>query len=191
MTITAFSASPRNRSNSDVLADALLEGAATARNDVRTEKHRLRDYRIEPCTACDVCQERLDTPCVIDDDMQGLIDALLGSDVIVLASPVYFFSVSAQLKLFLDRSYALGGGGRWDALAGRKFAGVLTYGDSDPLLSGVSNAVGTFRDACRFLGIDLVGIVHASCDKPGEVASNAAAIEKAHALGARCVAAGL
>jgi multimeric flavodoxin WrbA len=181
MMVTAFSASPRKGANSDILADAILRGAAEAGAD--TGKVKLHGLNIEPCRACDACQKSFASRCVIDDDMAEVLETLEQSDAIVLASPIYFFSVAAQMKVFLDRTYALGGGGRWDALAGRKCAVALTYGDSDPAASGVRNAIGMFEDAASFLGLSLSSIVHASCDAPGEVSGNPAALRDAEQAG--------
>jgi len=180
MKITAFSATPRKRGNSDILTNRAIEGAREA--GAAIEKIRLSDYSLSPCTACDACQKNAEEPCIIDDDGTELLSKMTGSDAIILASPVYFFTVSAQLKILMDRTYALGGGG-WDALAGKKLGVILTYGDSDPEASGVSNAIGTFKDAARFLQMDLVGIVHASCSKQGEVLHNQKALEEARELG--------
>ena len=108
---------------------------------------------------------------------------MVASDGIILASPVYFFTMSAQLKILLDRSYALGGDGYWGALAGKRMGVILTYGDEDPVDSGVFNAIGTLRDACRFLKLELTGIIHASCGGEAEILDNSRALEEARELG--------
>ena len=105
------------------------------------------------------------------------------ADAIVFAGPIYNFAVCAQLKLLLDRMYALGGGGRWDALAGRSMGVVLTYADKDRSKSGVENAIGMFRDMARFVGMEIQGIVEAPCEAAGEVLRNAPALEAAEKLG--------
>ena len=179
--IIGFSSTPRKNGNSDILAAASLAGAAEA--GAATKKIKLHGLDISPCKACDACQKALDTPCVIEDDMAALLDELRGADGIAITSPIYFFTLSAQLKLFLDRCYALGGGDKWDALSGKRLVAGFSYADSDPALSGVMNAIGTIRDACRFLGIDLIGIVHASCNGPGEVRDQKSVLEEAHSFG--------
>ncbi len=181
MKITAFSSTPRKRGNSDILTDHALEAAKEAGATV--EKIRLGDYSIAPCTACDACQDSAASPCVIEDDGDKVLAKMTASDAIILASPVYFFAMSAQLKTLLDRSYALGGGGRWDALAGKRMGVILTYGDEDVVNSGVFNAIGTLRDACRFLKLELTGIIHASCNDEAEILKNPRALEEARELG--------
>ena len=115
--------------------------------------------------------------------MASLLDKVRQADGLVLASPIYFFTVNAQMKAFLDRCYALFGGGTFDEFRGKSLAVALTYGDPDPLMSGANHALGMFLDAARFLGMDLAGCVHASCLKAGEVQSNRKALADAEALG--------
>ena len=112
--------------------------------------HRLD---IRPCTACDSCRRKLRNDCVIDDDMRRLYPKLMAADAIVIASPIYWFTVSAQTKLFMDRWYALGGADGY-ALAGKKFWVVLAYADADPFSSGAVNALRTFQDAFNYLGCE-------------------------------------
>ncbi len=180
-TIVAFSATPRKRGNSDLLADCVLEGVREA--GAAAEKVRLRKLDIHPCIACNACKKSPDAPCALQDDMAPLLDKVRAADGIVFAAPIYFFSMNAQMKTFLDRLYALFGADTFDALKGKKAAVVLTYGDSDPLNSGVMNALRTFQDAFTFLDVGFAGCVHASCDAPGEVASQQAVLDQAKALG--------
>jgi len=181
-----ISSTPRQGGNSDLLADRVAEGARTAGAVV--EKARVGYMRIAPCDACDACQAGRDAPCIVHDDMTPLYPKILAADALVFASPIYFFSACAQMKIVLDRTYALGGGGDWTALSGKRVGLVFTYGDSDPLQAGVYNAYGTFRDACRFLGLKLVDCVHASCGNAGAVLADASALARAEALGRRLAA---
>lgn len=184
--IVAFSSTPRRRGNSDILADRILAGAAEAGASV--EKVRLHGLQIQPCTACGKCQKSVDEPCVIPDDMAPLLEKVRGADAMVFASPIYFFTVNAQMKAFLDRMYALFGEGKFDALQGKRAALAFAYGDPDPLASGVANALGVFQGACAFLGVELTGWVHAACLDAGEVEQNQAALDAATALGRKLAA---
>lgn len=92
--------SPRQGGNSEMLLDAALDGARST--GARTEKVVLSDLRIQPCTACDGCADG--SQCVLDDDMVPLYAKLEKADVIILASPVYFYGVTAQMKAFIDRA---------------------------------------------------------------------------------------
>lgn len=92
--------SPREGGNTEMLLEAALEGAAEA--GARVEKVRLGALNISPCTACDGCADGV--RCVLEDDMSSLYPKLEEADVIILASPVYFYGVTAQMKAFIDRA---------------------------------------------------------------------------------------
>jgi multimeric flavodoxin WrbA len=181
--ILVVSSSPRKDSNSEILADNIAEAAAGA--GAQVEKVQLAHMKIGFCRGCDACQKSPETPCVQKDDMAGILEKMRAADAFVLASPIYFFSMSGQMKVFLDRTYALGGGGDFSALKGKSVAMALTYGDVDPLTSGVMNAMGTFRDAFAFLGMHHVGCVQASSGPAGGIRENARAMEEASELGRR------
>ena len=101
--VLILSSSPRKGSNSDLLCDAFQRGAQECGHDVK--KLRLADRKINPCLACDYCLSH-GCKCVQDDGMQDIFPALREADVIVLASPVYFHSINAQLKMVFDRTYS-------------------------------------------------------------------------------------
>lgn len=85
--VLVLSASPRQGGNSEILCDQFILGATEAGHAV--EKVSLRDKQIGHCTACDACQ-RNGGNCVLKDDMAGILDKMIGADVIVMATPVYF-----------------------------------------------------------------------------------------------------
>jgi multimeric flavodoxin WrbA len=174
--------SPRKRANSSILAERLADGARGAGATV--ESIDLSAMNIRPCDGCEFCQGVQDAQCQINDDMQMLYPKLVQADSIVIASPIYWFSLNAQAKLCIDRWYALQGPAG-HALAGKKFGVVLTYGDDDPYTSGAMNAVHTFQDMCRYLAAPLAGIVHASVSGAGEIESQPEALERAYRLGQR------
>ena len=181
MKIVAFSSTPRSKGNSDILADEILKGAVEL--GAETEKVRLHGLEIQPCSACNACQKCAEAPCIIKDDMQCLLNKMRSADAFVFASPIYFCSVNAQMKLFLDRWYSLFKEGNTDAVRGKRMALAFTYGDKDPFTSGTVNALRMFQDAGFALGIDLVGWVHASCLEAGEVLDNPGTLQAARMLG--------
>lgn len=182
-TILAISATPRPHGNSEMLLDSMIAGCQAAGAIV--EKVRLGELDLHPCTGCDACQKRVEDPCIIRDDVPALLACLRAADGILIASPIYFASVNAQLKMVLDRLYSLFGGGDFSTLKGKHLALAFTYGDTDPLASGVTNALRMFQDCCRPLGIDLVGWVHTDCLRPGEVVNKPEVLGQARALGQR------
>jgi multimeric flavodoxin WrbA len=172
--------SPRRKGNSATLARQVASGATEAGAQVET--FFLHALDIQPCTACDACRKKLKNDCVIKDDMKILYPKMMAADAIVIASPIYWFTMSAQTKLFMDRWYALGGDDGY-ALAGKKFGVVLAYADADPFASGAVNALRTFQDAFHYIGAELVGTVYGSAAKAGEIRKNRALMDAAYELG--------
>ncbi len=103
MKVLGIWGSPRRGGNSEILLDAFLQGAA--QGGAETEKVSLRDLKISPCMEIYHCFK--DGTCPIKDDMRELYDKLLAADVVALASPIFFYSVSAQAKAMIDRTQAL------------------------------------------------------------------------------------
>jgi multimeric flavodoxin WrbA len=186
MKIVAFSSSPRDKSNSDILCDRIIAGAT--QGGAVVEKVKLHGLSIHPCTACGVCQKSLLEPCVFKDDMGPLINKIRDADTLIFASPIYFFTVNAQMKVFMDRLLALFGEEKFDALTGKKAAIALTYGAEDPLDSGVTCAYDMYQRGLGFLGVDFVGCVHASANDAGAVEQDTKVLEAATQLGQKlCV----
>lgn len=101
--VLVISSSLRLNSNSEQLADACIRGAKEAGNDV--EKVVLTDKTIQFCRGCLACLKS--KQCVIDDDSRAITEKMQHADVLVFASPVYYFSISGQLKTLLDRANPL------------------------------------------------------------------------------------
>jgi multimeric flavodoxin WrbA len=175
--ILILKGSPRERGNSAALADRAAEGARAA--EAQIESIYLHGLDIRPCDACDLCS---DGQCVIEDDMQPLYPRIAAADAILFASPVYWFTFSAQLKLCIDRMYGFQGD-KWRPAANKKVGIILTYGDSDLYTSGGINAIHTFETMCRFLKSEIVGIVHGSTNDPRDAEKQPELMQKAYDLG--------
>jgi multimeric flavodoxin WrbA len=178
--VLIVSASPRPAGNSAVLAGEAARGAADAGATVRTV--RLADMAISPCRACNGCRKTGAKGCVQDDDMTALHPDVRAADAVLIASPVYWFTMSAQAKIFLDRLYAFGAK-NYRELKGKRAGVILTSGDVGLRSSGAVNAVNAFRDAFAYLGIPIAGIVHSGGGQAGSVRKNKALMAKAYALG--------
>jgi len=103
MKILAIWGSPRRGGNSETLLNAFIDGAKQGGAEV--ERVALREIKVSPCLEIYHCFK--DGTCPIKDDMVPMYDKLLEADVVVLASPIFFYSVSAQAKAFIDRTQAL------------------------------------------------------------------------------------
>ena len=176
--------SPRKKGNSTTLANQIVAGVESA--GATAEKIFLHGKAISPCQACYACQRPDSKGCAIDDEMQPIYAKLIEAHGWVIASPVYWFSMSAQTKLFLDRCFALTAY-KQDAFAGKRIAVAMSFGDEDAFNSGCVNALRTFQDAARYVGANLVGMVYGSADKPGEIKSNTALMQQAETLGKKLV----
>ena len=120
--VLIISSSPRKNGNSNMLCDEFIKGALKAGHSAK--KILLRDCKIEYCKACDSCQKG--KSCVIDDDMEKILQKIIKANVIVLATPVYFYTISAQLKTLIDRTYA-----RYKEITDKEFYFILTAADED------------------------------------------------------------
>lgn len=101
--VTVISTSLRKGSNSEMLADKFCEGAREAGNDV--EKISLAGKELQFCKGCLACQ-RLGR-CVIDDDANGIMQKVLEADVVVWATPIYYYEMAGQMKTLIDRMNAM------------------------------------------------------------------------------------
>ena len=117
--VLILSASPRKGGNSDTLCDSFRKGAEEAGN--RVEKIRLADLKIEYCSACYACKQV--GHCVKQDDMAQLLEKMRAADVIVLATPVYFYTMCAQMKTMIDRTL---GGAQKPGLENKEFFLIAT-----------------------------------------------------------------
>ena len=121
--VLILSGSPRKGGNSDVLCDEFAKGALSAGNEV--EKIRIAEKKISYCTGCYFCKNS-GGRCAINDDMGEILEKILSCDVLVLASPVYFYSICAQLKAVIDRSVA-----RWTEIKYKEMYYILTAAEAN------------------------------------------------------------
>ena len=110
--ILVISASPRKGGNSDVLCDELIKGAQQA------------GHKVNYCTGCGVCNST--HKCVQKDDMAEIMDKMVNADVIVFATPVYFYTMDAQLKTLIDRTVP-----RYTEMVNKEVYYILTAADTN------------------------------------------------------------
>lgn len=119
--VLILSGSPRKGGNSDLLCDEFMRGALESGH--KAEKIRVADRKIGYCRACYYCRDH-GGECAIKDDMAQVLQKMIDADVIVLASPVYFYSIDAQLKAVIDRTVA-----RWLEVKNKEFYYIVTCAD--------------------------------------------------------------
>lgn len=121
--ILVISSSPRKGGNSDLLCDQFITGAREGGH--MAEKVSLRELEINYCTGCGACQ-REGGDCPQRDDMPAVLEQMIAADVIVMATPVYFYTLCAQLKTLIDRTCA-----RYAEISDKEFYFILTATDTD------------------------------------------------------------
>ena len=119
--VLIISGSPRKNGNSDTLCNEFMRGAKESGNDV--EKIRLSEKKINFCTGCGVCNTT--HKCVQKDDMEEILNKMVEADVIVLATPTYFYGMSGQLKTFIDRTVP-----RYQEISNKDFYFIITAADT-------------------------------------------------------------
>jgi multimeric flavodoxin WrbA len=184
MRVLGIYGSPRRGGNTEALLKEFLKGCREAQAE--TEEVFLRDLKITPCLEIYAC--RKDGKCPIRDDMQGLYAKIADADILALASPVFFYSVSAQAKAFIDRCQAF-----WSqkyllkqpVSPGKKDRkGVfLSAGGSqgEKVFDGVLMTMKYFFDA-----VDMVfykSLVYRGIDEKGEIINHPTALAEAYGLG--------
>jgi multimeric flavodoxin WrbA len=175
--ILILEGSPRKKGNSSTLADQAANGAREAGAEV--ESVYLQGLNIAPCNGCDACLQN--GICVINDGMQDLYPKLAAADGLILATPIYMYTFTAQLKICLDRWYALWNGNN-RFLKGKQVGIILTYGDSDLYTSGAINAIHTFETMFRIFEARVFW-VYGSLMDIGEVNNDVELMRKAFVMG--------
>ena len=99
MKILIISGSPRKGGNTELLAEAFAKGASKHH---QVEIVSVRDYKVNPCLGCNACF-KANGICAQKDDMSPIYEKMNQADMLVIASPVYFYGISAQLKAVIDR----------------------------------------------------------------------------------------
>lgn len=179
--------SPRREGNTNTVAAWMAEGARSAGATVEMVDVARLKFKANGCTCCMGCQRSPKYECVIADDAQPLLASIPKYDVLVFATPVYFFGPTAQLKLVLDRMYSLfkfakPGPGFGCAFRHETLGLISTAGDGPD--GGLTAVEDSFRILSRFTGCPLKTLLVPGAPKdPKDLAKNAALRKKAVAFG--------
>ena len=120
--VLVISASPRKGGNSDTVCDEFIRGAQESGN--HAEKIFLASKNIKYCIGCGVCNTT--QKCVQKDDMAEILDKMVEADVIVLATPVYFYTMDAQMKTLIDRTVP-----RYTEIQNKDFYFIVAAADTE------------------------------------------------------------
>ena len=129
MNIVGIISSPRERSNSAIIVNKVLRGAAD--KGAETEVLNVNTLNLHGCQGCYKC--KVEKHCGTDDDMQEVYDMIDRADAIVMGSPIHMGQMNAQMKMFVDRLFAyMTPDGAFPALTGKKLVMAYTQGQPDP-----------------------------------------------------------
>ena len=186
MPIVALCGSPR-RGNTDALLKALTEGATEAGATVT--RFDLPKLNIKPCLACRACLKTPESRCIQRDDMIQVLDALRGAEAWVLATPVYFWNISASLKLAIDRffSFFTDQGGWQLALPGERRGAVIVV-QADPDQDTPDKVAQYLESVLDYHHVKPVGRLAApGLGDMGDAAGKPELLEEAREIGRRLV----
>jgi len=133
--VFVLSTSPRKGGNSDLLADQFILGAQQTGHHI--EKMYFKDKKIKYCTGCGTCLNG-EKPCPQKDDMPEVLDKMAAADVIVLATPVYFYTMCAQMKTIIDRCCS-----RYNEIANKEFYFIVAA--ANPNKDAMERTIEGFR----------------------------------------------
>ena len=174
MNILILSGSPRKGGNTKLLVEAFVKGASHKHH---VEVVSVHDYKVNPCMGCNACFKNENNACIQKDDMSLIYDKMAVADMLVIASPVYFYGLSAQLKAVIDRFH----NPIRDTYHIKKTALLLVGAASLPeLFDGI---LAQYRLCLNFFKLEDAGrvLVRGVKDK-GDI-QNTEAIQKANELG--------
>ena len=170
--VIIISASPRRGGNSDYLCDEFARGAREAGHKV--EKVFFQDKKINYCLGCGVCNET--HKCVQKDDMAAILDKMVGADVLVFGTPVYFYTMDAQLKTLIDRTVP-----RYTELKGKAYLIAALADRGEDTMAGTIAAFQGFMDCLD--DVEYAGtIVGYGAWNKGDIIGNPA-VEEAYGAG--------
>ena len=172
--VLILSSSPRKNGNSDTLCHSFASGAKDSGNEV--VEIFINDKNINYCKACAYC-EKHNGVCIIKDDMVDIIKEIFASDVIVFASPVYFYSISGQMKTFIDRLVTI-----YRQITNKEIYYIFAAGDKTPNFKIVELCMRGLVSC--FAGSKVMGVIQAGgVRKKGEV-SYTEHLQEAYKMGA-------
>ena len=157
-----------------MLCDEFARGAQEAGHDVK--KIRVAAKKIVPCSACYYCRSH-GGECARKDDMAEVLQQMIAADVLVLASPVYFYSIDAQLKAVIDRTVA-----RWTEVRNKEFYYIVTMADEERASADTTLACFRGYADCVEGAVEKGVIIGSGVYEPGKV-KNTPAMRQAYEMG--------
>ncbi len=184
--ILVLSASPKKEGNTAALVEWFSEGARSRGAEVEIIQTAFLKYKSTGCASCRSCQKLTTYECVIDDEAKPVLARMAVVDVIVMATPLYFFSASAQLKLVFDRMFSLY---KWDNKTGAMETPLK--GKALVLIASAFEDVGLkelekpFALTADYTGMGFESLLVSNAGVSGDIKNDAGIRQKAIELGER------
>ncbi len=179
MKILAIVGSPRLEGNTNCLVDLAFEAATAA--GAETEKIVLSQYSVNPCMGHENCASY--DSCLQKDDVGWILEDFCAADGVILATPVYYYNVSAQMKAFIDRNYFLY---KHDRKSQARVVGIIVVAE----IEGIDDTLHTlsqFVDESFAIDEHRLFILRGFASRPGEAKRNPELVEAARSLGRQMV----
>ena len=153
MRIVILNGSPRSE-NTSAMVEAFSEGARSKGHEVNVI--HVGKMNIAGCLGCEYCHGEGEGKCIQKDDMEKVLPLYAECDMVVIASPIYYFGMTAQLYAAIQRTYSAG-----DAIKLTKAALLLSSASPDPF----DGAISTYKGILSFTGVEDTGIITAAGDE--------------------------
>jgi len=184
MKVLGINGSPRIGGNTDILLDKAMEGARS--KGAETEKIILNKLKFVGCQECENIKD--DGSCIVNDDMQGVYKKIKDADVLMLASPIFFGSLSAQTKMMIDRYQCI-----WRLryilkkdTGFKKKKGIFISVEGSRRMDFFENAKSIVLNLFAVIDADYTGELFCpGIDGKGDILNHPDCLKKAHELGAR------
>jgi multimeric flavodoxin WrbA len=182
--ILIVSGSPKKNGNTAALVQWFCEGATGAGNEITVVQASRLESMVTGCQSCRACQKNKEYGCVFKDGVADVLLCMNESDAIVMATPLYFFSMSTQVKAVMDRMFSLY---KWDNIAGTmetklngKMLVLLASAYED---IGLSELEAPFKLTAGYSKMKFMSLVVPNAGESGDIVKLAGIREKAIALG--------
>lgn len=183
--IVFIQGSPRKKGNTRAIAKVAIEAAKESGADVTEIDVTTLSFKEPGCISCYKCQKSDEYKCALNDEVAEKVAALPEYDVIVLATPLYWWSYTAQLKIFIDRMYSLmklSGGEHKSAIAGKKVGLLATAGG--PYENNLELLEAQWKNPADMLGCKFMTCLFPeTTSDEGSLKNDPSAVEKAKEFG--------
>jgi multimeric flavodoxin WrbA len=168
--ILVLNGSPKKNGNTSILVDWFIEGAKAKKAKTEVVRTAFLKYKVNGCISCRKCQTAAEYECAIKDDAQPVLARMNEVDVIVMATPLYFYGPSAQLKLVMDRMFSLF---KWDndnnTMTTRLKGKTLVLIGSAYEDIGLKDLENPFKITAKYAGMKFASLLVPNAGESGEV----------------------